>query len=102
MNLGWYGSVRVDGHTFGWLGGNVIAGVNNTAIESAIVTPTRSNFMILAGPVRLNVTFLSPIEVRLLSGLPLAKVFDVIIWIAGRFGQTISSICLPMCISQLC
>ena len=101
MNLGWYGSVRVDGHTFAWLGGNVIGGVNNTAIESAIITPTRSNFIILAGPVRLNVTFLSPIEVCLLSRLPM-KVFDIIIWIAGRHGQTVSSIHLPMCISQFC
>jgi hypothetical protein len=79
MSLGWFGSVRVDNHTFAWLGSTVITGdseVENTILESAIVTPTRSNFMILAGPVRLNVTFLNPIEVCLLSP---TRVLDVII-----------------------
>jgi hypothetical protein len=69
--MGWYGAVRVDGQTFAWLGENHVDGVNDTVIEDVVVTPTRSNFIVIAGPARLNITFLSPIEVRCLS-LPLS------------------------------
>lgn len=57
--MGWSGWVRVDGNTFTWLGGTG----NATLLQSSQVTPTRTVFMIQAGPVLLNVTFLSPIEV---------------------------------------
>ena len=65
--MGWYGAVQVDGQTFAWLGDNYVDCVNDTVIEDVMVTPTQSNFTVLAGVVCLNITFLSPIEVHHLS-----------------------------------
>ena len=60
--LGWGGLIKIDGLTYSWLG---IPGVgiasNWTKTE---VTPTRTILTVQAGPVSLNVTFLSPVEVR--------------------------------------
>ena len=64
--MGWYGAIRVDGQMFVWLGENHLPGVNGAVLENVVVTPTRSNLIVIAGAIRLNVTFLSPIEVRLL------------------------------------
>ncbi|KAJ7599409.1 hypothetical protein C8J56DRAFT_769937 [Mycena floridula] len=57
---GWSGMVRVDSVVFNWLGkpGNF----NATVLQRSEVTPTRSIFAVVAGPVLLNITFLSPIE----------------------------------------
>ncbi|KAJ7585369.1 hypothetical protein C8J56DRAFT_828575 [Mycena floridula] len=59
-NNGWSGLVRVDGVAFVWLGNP--PDFNATVLERSEVTPTRSIFTVTAGPVRLNITFLSPIE----------------------------------------
>ncbi|KAF7314830.1 hypothetical protein MKEN_00957400 [Mycena kentingensis (nom. inval.)] len=57
--LGWAGYIRVDGTAYHWLG----AGPGNgTRFRGATITPTRTIFSMEAGPVSLNVTFLSPIE----------------------------------------
>jgi hypothetical protein len=58
--MGWTGFVRVDGLTYQWMG---MTG-NMTNLTSTVITPTRSIFTIQAGAMLLNVTFLSPIEVR--------------------------------------
>ncbi|KAL5533549.1 hypothetical protein ACEPAG_9 [Sanghuangporus baumii] len=59
--LGWYASVRVDGEAYRLMGGNKVP--STTAVQQSFVfTPTRSSYIMQAGPVNVNVTFLSPIE----------------------------------------
>ncbi|KAJ7171489.1 hypothetical protein C8R46DRAFT_1263038 [Mycena filopes] len=57
--LGWAGYIKVDGQTWHWLGD----GTGNASIwQSTLMTPTRTVLSVLAGPMQLNVTFLSPVE----------------------------------------
>ena len=66
--MGWAGLIRVDGTTYNWLGNAAtIPNVQPTQQLSQILTPTQTIFLVQAGPVQLNLTFLSPIEVRLLQ-----------------------------------
>ncbi|KAJ7347212.1 hypothetical protein DFH08DRAFT_1001911 [Mycena albidolilacea] len=58
--LGWTGYIKVDGMTYHWLG-QPIPGNGSIWLATA-VTPTRTILTVQAGPMRLNVTFLSPIE----------------------------------------
>ncbi|KAF7329563.1 hypothetical protein MKEN_00219200 [Mycena kentingensis (nom. inval.)] len=58
--MGWAGYIRVDGVAFHWLGAPIPG--NSSTFQSATVTPTRTILKVQAGPVALNVTFLSPIE----------------------------------------
>lgn len=62
---GWYASVRVDGVAYQIMGAQgtfpSMPSANQTVV---IVTPTRSTYLLNAGPVIVNMTFLSPIEVR--------------------------------------
>ncbi|KAK6987445.1 hypothetical protein R3P38DRAFT_2574899 [Favolaschia claudopus] len=58
--LGWTGYIKVDGQTYHWLGDP--APGNTSMWLSTQVTPTRTIFTVQAGPMQLNVTFLSPIE----------------------------------------
>jgi hypothetical protein len=60
--LGWAGYIKVDGSTFHWLG-SPVPGNASTWISTEI-TPTRTILTLEAGPMQLNVTFLSPVEVR--------------------------------------
>ena len=61
--MGWTGKIRVDGATFQWMGQDGIEDGNATVTDIQI-TPTRTLFIMEAGPINLTVTFLSPIEVR--------------------------------------
>ncbi|KAJ7875615.1 hypothetical protein B0H13DRAFT_1632648 [Mycena leptocephala] len=58
--LGWAGYIKVDGLTWHWLG-NPGPGNASTWLATE-VTPTRTILTVQAGPMRLNVTFLSPVE----------------------------------------
>jgi hypothetical protein len=65
--LGWAGLVLIDGAFYSWLGdesaeefGNAI---NNATLTDVEIMPTKTVFHINAGPMELNITFLSPIEV---------------------------------------
>ncbi|KAJ7347211.1 hypothetical protein DFH08DRAFT_808969 [Mycena albidolilacea] len=58
--LGWAGYIKVDGMAYHWLG-QPIPGNASTWLATT-VTPTRTILTVQAGPMRLNVTFLSPIE----------------------------------------
>lgn len=60
--LGWAGMVVVDGVAWQWLGHSGSA--NSTTWLETQITPTRSILSFTAGPMQLNVTFLSPMEVR--------------------------------------
>ncbi|KAI0829800.1 DUF1793-domain-containing protein [Trametes gibbosa] len=59
--LGWAGKIRVDGVTYSWMGDDMppASGANVTNVQ---VTPTRSIFVMQAGPMNVTITFLSPIE----------------------------------------
>ncbi|KAJ7142232.1 hypothetical protein C8R44DRAFT_974081 [Mycena epipterygia] len=58
--LGWVGYIKVDGSTWRWLGSS---GSGNASIWlSTEITPTRTIIRVKAGPMFLNVTFLSPVE----------------------------------------
>ncbi|KAK7685140.1 hypothetical protein QCA50_011503 [Cerrena zonata] len=61
-NLGWEGMIRVDDHTYQWLGRSSDANPEPANLTSTQITPTSTIFSYLAGPAQLNVTFLSPIE----------------------------------------
>ena len=64
--MGWVGKIRVDGISYAWLGADdVQSGPNISVVTNVQITPTRSIFMMKAGPMNVNVTFLSPVEVRL-------------------------------------
>jgi hypothetical protein len=66
--VGWCGLVRVDGALYSWMGNPVGLTLNNNATFKPVtfqgyqITPTRSILSLQAGPMAINVTFLSPIE----------------------------------------
>ncbi|EJC98584.1 DUF1793-domain-containing protein [Fomitiporia mediterranea MF3/22] len=61
--LGWYGSIRVDGTAYRFLGeSNKPAANINTLQKGFSFTPTRSSYLYQTGPVNVNITFLSPVE----------------------------------------
>ncbi|KAF8874083.1 hypothetical protein BD779DRAFT_1451181 [Infundibulicybe gibba] len=53
------GYIRIDGATWEWLGNS---GGNGTTLVRTEITPTRTIITLTAGPMELEVTFLSPIE----------------------------------------
>lgn len=65
--LGWAGHIRIDGTVYRWLGDDGSGPSIPSNLTSRRVTPTRTVFQIQAGPMNLNVTFLSPIEVSRVS-----------------------------------
>lgn len=64
--LGWYASIRVDGNTFQLLGDANLANTTSATQKSFTFTPTRSSYLLQAGKVNVNMSFLSPIEVRVI------------------------------------
>ncbi|KAG1815522.1 uncharacterized protein BJ212DRAFT_1481299 [Suillus subaureus] len=60
--LGWAGYIRVDGATYTFLGDPVVAGAESAVQKSLEFTSTQSIFVMTAGPVDINVNFLSPVE----------------------------------------
>ncbi|OCH91418.1 hypothetical protein OBBRIDRAFT_886945 [Obba rivulosa] len=64
-NLGWEGLARVDGTTYQWLGdwsSESNHGFNPAQLTNIQITPTRTIFQVEAGPMSLNITYLTPIE----------------------------------------
>lgn len=66
-SLGWAGYIRVDGATYTFLGDPVAAGAISAVQKSIEFTSTQSIFVMTAGPVDINVNFLSPVETSLSS-----------------------------------
>ncbi|KAG2056314.1 DUF1793-domain-containing protein [Suillus hirtellus] len=60
--LGWAGYIRVDGATYTFLGDPVVPGAESAIQKSLEFTSTQSIFVMTAGPVDINVNFLSPVE----------------------------------------
>ena len=61
---GWFCAVMVDGTPYQLLGDPGFPLVSLATQKSVKITPTRTSFLLQAGPVDVNVTFLSPITVR--------------------------------------
>ncbi|TBU23523.1 hypothetical protein BD311DRAFT_781613 [Dichomitus squalens] len=57
--IGWAGFAKVDGTAYVWMGS---PGVPNVTFTKATQKSLQSNFVPTAGPVDLNITFLSPVE----------------------------------------
>ena len=65
--LGWAVLVRIDGLTYSFLGdapggSAIVNGIVN--VTDTVITPTQTVLAAQAGPMRINLTFLNPIEVR--------------------------------------
>ncbi|KAF9523660.1 hypothetical protein CPB83DRAFT_821238 [Crepidotus variabilis] len=58
----WPGLVRVDGISYWWQGTERRSDLAQIVPGSIQMSPTRTRFQTVAGPVQLNITFLSPIE----------------------------------------
>ncbi len=74
--LGWSVLVRVDGLTYSFLGSVASNLVNGTANSTSFgIGPANTLLFGHAGPMQVNLTFFSPIEVRSRS----SAIFDVYI-----------------------
>ncbi|KAI0759823.1 hypothetical protein BD413DRAFT_495995 [Trametes elegans] len=62
LNMGWVGKMKVDGQTYSWLGNDPIPENTSGNVTNVRITPTRSIFVMQAGPMNVTITFLSPIE----------------------------------------
>jgi hypothetical protein len=65
----WEGLIRIDGILWQWMGGDggLASTPKKTSTQMSFITPTRTVFELLAGPIVMNITFFSPIEVRVSS-----------------------------------
>ncbi|KAK1222388.1 hypothetical protein PQX77_014768, partial [Marasmius sp. AFHP31] len=83
--LGWAGFIRVDDDVYEWFGESMNAPFNwpaeqkhgKATLNNLLITPTRTIYVMTAGTVRFNVTFLSPIEPDdvVLQSFPFGYVF---------------------------
>ncbi|KAI0633572.1 hypothetical protein C8Q77DRAFT_1217931 [Trametes polyzona] len=56
-------SIRIDGQTYIWTGiDHPTLGCLNASVTNTKITPTRTIFMMRAGPMNVTITYLSPIE----------------------------------------
>ncbi|PIL35880.1 hypothetical protein GSI_01540 [Ganoderma sinense ZZ0214-1] len=58
--MGWSGKIRVNGTTYKWMGQDTTG--TAATVTNIQVTPTRTIFVLQAGPMNVTVTFLSPVE----------------------------------------
>ena len=64
--MGWNADVRVDGKAYNLMGTPLsLRNFINAIQTNVIYTPTRTPYSLKAGPIDVNITLLSPIEVRL-------------------------------------
>ncbi|PIL34513.1 hypothetical protein GSI_03291 [Ganoderma sinense ZZ0214-1] len=54
--------IRVNGTTYKWLGDDPAGNNTSAKVTNIQITPTRSIFVMTAGPMNVTVTFLSPVE----------------------------------------
>jgi len=61
--VGWAGLLKVDNTTYEWLGypSSSLPGIESVVTEAVYYTSTKTVYMLLAGKVGVNVTFLTPI-----------------------------------------
>ena len=63
-NLGWSAAIRVDGKPYNLLGDAPELVISDSIQQSFYFSPTRSSYLLQAGAVNVNVTFMTSIEVR--------------------------------------
>ena len=63
--MGSNAGIRVDGQSYQLLGASTVANYTAANQKSVLFTPTRTSFLLTAGTVDVNMTFLSPIEVSI-------------------------------------
>ena len=63
--MGWYSMIAVDGKPYRLMGGAVRLQIETADQVAVTMTPTRTSFLFQAGPVTVNATYLSPVEVCL-------------------------------------
>ncbi|KAM5540219.1 hypothetical protein V8D89_006038 [Ganoderma adspersum] len=61
-HVSWAGRIRVDGTTYQWMGSDPSGISGNTNVTNIQITPTRSIFVMQAGPMNITITFLSPVK----------------------------------------
>ena len=61
--MGWYSVISVDGKPYRLMGGTAGLVVDAADQVAVIMTPTRTSYLFQAGPVTVNATYLSPVEV---------------------------------------
>lgn len=61
--MGWYSMISVDGKVYRIMGGQDFPGVDVANQVAISMTPTRTSVLFEAGPVTVNATYLSPVEV---------------------------------------
>ena len=59
--MGWYSIIAVDGKPYRLMGETIE--IEAAEQLAAMMTPTRTSFLFQAGPVTVNATYLSPVEV---------------------------------------
>lgn len=62
--MGWFSIVTVDGVAYQLMGSDNIPPIDSAKQTAITITPTRTSILFEAGPVTVNVTYLSPIEVH--------------------------------------
>lgn len=62
--MGWLSIITVDGVAYQLMGSDNIPLIDSAKQTAITITPTRTSILSEAGPVTVNVTYLSPIEVN--------------------------------------
>ena len=65
--MGWYSSVVIDGTAYRIMGAAPIDNVTNADQTAVEFTATRTSFIFDAGPMQINASFISPIEVHIFT-----------------------------------
>lgn len=71
--MGWFSIITVDGVAYQLMGSDNIPPIDSAKQTAITITPTRTSILFEAGPVTVNVTYLSPIEVHSYGCCPLAS-----------------------------
>lgn len=75
--MGWLSIITVDGIPY-QINGQISPGLITADQVAISLTPTRTSVLLKAGPVTVNVTYLSPVEVSILLHLDLKKHSDAL------------------------
>ena len=73
----------------------------NANVTNSQITPTRSIFVMQAGPMNMTITFLSPVEVRGSILFTNDITLRTLALSARRLGQAVDSIFVPFCRSPI-
>ena len=101
--VAWAGMIRVNGTTYKWMGNDPASNKTSAKVTNIQITPTRSIFVMEAGPMNVTVTFLSPVEVGG-SAAQMTSPFSLscaVSTIARRLGQAVNAVFVCFCGSSI-